>query len=108
MGLAATTWVPMGAQVLVLTPNDHPNPSQGRQKGFRSSGFWKKFSGATEQPTSVKNGASPHWQGPIGGGGYPEFGPRTPPWVRGSIYEKKVVRTQVQIDTQQPQYAKNF
>ena len=34
MGLAATTWVPMGAQVPVLSLNHHPNPSQGRQKGF--------------------------------------------------------------------------
>ena len=33
MGLA-TTWVPMGAEVPALLPNDHPNPSQGRQKGF--------------------------------------------------------------------------
>ena len=29
--------VPIGAQVPVLSPNDHPNPSQGRQKGFRNS-----------------------------------------------------------------------
>ena len=29
IGLAATTWVPMGAQVPTLSPNDHPNPSQG-------------------------------------------------------------------------------
>ena len=35
MGLPATTWVPMGAQVPVLSLNHHPNPSQGRQKGFR-------------------------------------------------------------------------
>ena len=37
MGHAATTWVPMGAQVPILPPNDHPNPSQGRQKGFGKS-----------------------------------------------------------------------
>ena len=37
MGLAATMWVPMGAQVPVLSLNHHPNPSQGRQKGFRKS-----------------------------------------------------------------------
>ena len=45
-----------------------------------------------------------------GGGnwGYPELGPGTPPWVRGSIYKKKVSRTQVQIHTQRPQYTKNF
>ena len=34
MGLAATTWVPMGAQVPVLSLNHHPNPYRGRQKGF--------------------------------------------------------------------------
>ena len=34
MGLVATTWVPMGAQVPVLSLNHHPNPSQGQQKGF--------------------------------------------------------------------------
>ena len=37
MGLAATTWVPMGAQVPILSLNHHPNPSQGRKKGFRKS-----------------------------------------------------------------------
>ena len=37
IGLAATTWVPMGAQVPVLSLNHHPNPSQGRQKSFRKS-----------------------------------------------------------------------
>ena len=34
MGLAATTWDPMGAQVPVLSLKDHPNPSQGRKEGF--------------------------------------------------------------------------
>ena len=34
MSLVTTMWVPMGSQVLVLSPNDHPNPSQGRQIGF--------------------------------------------------------------------------
>ena len=34
MGPVATTWVPMGAQVPVLSLNHHPNPSQGRHKGF--------------------------------------------------------------------------
>ena len=37
MGLAATTWVPMGARVPVLSPNDHPNPSDGQQKDFRKN-----------------------------------------------------------------------
>ena len=34
MGIAATTRVPMGVEVSVLSPNDHPNPSQGQQKGL--------------------------------------------------------------------------
>ena len=34
MGLAATTLVVMGAQVPILSLNPHPNPAQGRQKGF--------------------------------------------------------------------------
>ena len=37
MGLAATTWVPMGAKVPILSLNHHPNPSQGRQEGFQKS-----------------------------------------------------------------------
>ena len=37
MSLAATMRVTMGAQVPVLSLNHHPNPSQGRQKGFRKS-----------------------------------------------------------------------
>ena len=35
MGLSATTWVPLGAQVPVLSLNQHPKPSQWRRKGFR-------------------------------------------------------------------------
>ena len=35
MGPVATTWVPMGAQVPVLSPNDHANQSWGQEKGFR-------------------------------------------------------------------------
>ena len=37
MGVAATTWVPMGAQVAAVSSNDHPNPSEGRQEGFGKS-----------------------------------------------------------------------
>ena len=43
VGLAATTWLPMGAQVPVLSPNDHPNPFQGRQKGFGKGRILKNF-----------------------------------------------------------------
>ena len=38
MGLPATTWVPMGGQVPVLSPNHHPNSSQG-QKVFMKIRF---------------------------------------------------------------------
>ena len=37
MGLAAATWVPMGAGVPVLSPNDDPNPSQSRTVVRRSA-----------------------------------------------------------------------
>ena len=42
MGPVATTWVPLGAQVNVLSPNDYPNPSQARQKGFRKKANFEK------------------------------------------------------------------
>ena len=63
---------------------------------------------------SSRQYAPPHMaRGHMGGGGGATGGtwswePRPPPWVRGSIYKKKVLRTQVQIHTQQPQYAKKF
>ena len=41
MGLAATTWVPTGAQVPVLSLNHHPNLSPQRQKGFTKSPIFK-------------------------------------------------------------------
>ena len=43
MGLAATTWVPMGAEVPLLSPNDHPNPSQGLHTGFGKVEFSNTF-----------------------------------------------------------------
>ena len=62
---------------------------------------------------SVRTAKSSLPRGHMGGGGggqlgYLELGPGTPPWVRGSIYKKKDLRTQVQIHTQRPQYAKKF
>ena len=39
MGLAANMWVLVGAQIPVLSPIHHPNPSQGRQKGLGKSGI---------------------------------------------------------------------
>ena len=50
MGLPATIWVPMGAQVAVLSPNDHPSPSQRRQKDFEKKNKCRKLSSATKQP----------------------------------------------------------
>ena len=43
MVLAATTWVPVGARVPILSPNDHLNPSQRGQKVFRKSQFFENF-----------------------------------------------------------------
>ena len=78
MGLAATMWVPMGAQVPVLSLNHHPNASKGRQKGFRKSRISEISQVSLNSLIQRENG--PHQQGPIGGGdqGYPEFGPGTP------------------------------
>ena len=42
-GLGATTWVPTGAQVPVLSPNDHPRPSRGRQRVSEEVEFLKIF-----------------------------------------------------------------
>ena len=50
MGLAAATWVPMGApQVAILPPNDHPNPSQPPAPS--STQTWQLFMAATGQGT---------------------------------------------------------
>ena len=64
MGLAATTSVPMGAQVPVLSPNHHPSPSQRRQNGFGKSRILKFFSGATKQPIQRENGQVLTGKGP--------------------------------------------
>ena len=45
--------------------------------------------------SSVKTAKSSLARGHMGGGGdwgYLELGPGTPPWVRGSIYKKKVLQ----------------
>ena len=43
MGPVATTWAPVGAEVPILSPNDHPNQSQGREKGFGKRHILKNF-----------------------------------------------------------------
>ena len=43
IGRVATTWVPMGARRPVLSPNNHPNPSQRGWKGFRKSRIFENF-----------------------------------------------------------------
>ena len=40
--------------------------------------------------------------------GTPSWDPGPPPWVGGPYTKKKFFRTQVQIHTQRPQYAKKF
>ena len=92
IGLAATTWVPMGTQVPVLSPTDHPNPFKGQRKGLMKNRIFKKLSRGTERPIECEN-VSPHWQGDIWGGGGGatgatwswDLGP--PPWVRGFVYK---------------------
>ena len=79
MGLVATTWVPMGAQVPILSPTDQPNPPQGRQKGFGETQNLKIFQLTLNSLTSLKT-ASLIGKGPWGGvnRGYPVFRPETP------------------------------
>ena len=43
MGLTATMWVPTGAGVPILSPNDHPNRSQRRQKDFGKTQIFENF-----------------------------------------------------------------
>ena len=103
MGLAANTWVPMGAQVSVLSPNDHPNPSQGQHKGFGKNPIFENFEAAHASLKIVKSSPAKAHRGD--GGGDPQFGPKTPAIGEGSMYKEKDV--EVQIDAQRPQYAKS-
>ena len=48
--------VHLGAQVPVLSPNDHPNPSKGQLKGFKKS-LRLENSIAYQQGTSEREGA---------------------------------------------------
>ena len=57
--------------------------------------------------TAVLTAKGPYGEGG-GTGGTWSWDMGTPPWVRGSIYKKKIFRTQVQIHTEWPQYAKKF
>ena len=65
-------------------------------------------------PFSGKTAVSSLGRGHMGGGGGVATGctrswdPGPPPWVRGPINKKKVLRSQVQIHTQGPQYAKKL
>ena len=43
MGLAATTQVPMGAQILLLSLNDYSRPSTAGTQGFQKSLFFLQF-----------------------------------------------------------------
>ena len=75
----ATTWVPIGARVPVLFPNDHPNPSQRRQKGFGKMRIFGNF-----PPTCQReNGQVLAGKGPGRGRGTRSSDPRPPPLVRG-------------------------
>ena len=68
MGLVATTWVPMGAQVPVLSPNDQPNASQGRKKGYEKNLKVEKISGAAGRgPVPPGAGAfqGDRWERPV-------------------------------------------
>ena len=80
----ARTWVPMDARVPVLSPNDHANPSQGRQKGL---GKGRLFENLHRMHASVKMAESSPARAHRGAiRGYMEFGPHH--WL-GGPYTKK-------------------
>ena len=91
----ATTWVPMGAQVPILSPNDYPNPSSGQHKGFMKIKISKNFHMPLSSLSSVKAAKSSLARGQKGGGGGTggswNWDPGPLPWVKGSIYKKKVL-----------------
>ena len=80
IGLAATTWVPMGAQVPVLSPNDHPNQSWGQRKVVMKKRISKNLNVPLNTLSGVKTAKSSLARGHIGGAdwGYLELGPGTP------------------------------
>ena len=97
IGLAATTWLPMGGQVPILSPNDHPNPSYGQQKDFMTNSISKNFHASLNNPPSVKTTKSSPARGhrQAGGGatgGTWSWDPGPQPWVRGSIYKKHILQ----------------
>ena len=93
MGLAATTWVPMGAQVPVLSLNHHSNPSQGRQKGFQKSRILEILQVSLNSLLQRVNGevltSKDAWGGGGGDRGYLEFGPGTPAMGYGVHVQEK-------------------
>ena len=61
VGLAATTWAPMGARAPVSSPNDHPNTSQRRQKVFGKVNFSKTLQPThANMKTAKSSPAGPH------------------------------------------------
>ena len=106
MGPVATMWVPMGAQVPVLSPNDHPNLSYGQRKGFMKNRISKNFHVPLNRLSSgnVLTAKGPYGRGGGGRLGVPGVGTRDPRHGLGGPYTRK----KVQIHTQLPQYAKKF
>ena len=54
---------PYGCSSTVLSPNDHPNPSQGQRKGFGKGQIWRKKIQVSLNSQSKNN------LGALGGGG---------------------------------------
>ena len=104
MGLAATTWVPMGAHARVLPPNDHPNPSQGRQKGLGKSRMFENFQPMQASLKMAKSSTAMACMR----GGIRSLDPRPPLLVRGPSTRKRLFRIWIQIHTWQLQYTKKF
>ena len=80
MGLAATTWVPMGAQVSIISPNDHLNPSS-----FGKSRILNIFQ------VLVKKSLTTAILGLLGGGGPGYMGLADTTWVLKYPYCQQMV-----------------
>ena len=75
----------MGGHLPALSPNDHPNPSQGRHKGPGKNCIVGFTSSKNAESSYVLAGKGP--RGPTRGTGSSD--PRPVPLVRGYIYHNK-------------------
>ena len=110
---------PHGFSSTCIVTKRSPKPILGATEGFHQKSNFEKISGVTKQPIQRENGQVLTRKRPyVGGGGdwgsrvptgVPGVGIRDPHHGLGDPYRrKKLPKTQVQIHTHRPQYAKKF